>query len=262
MTARTEYQHGEFSWVNLATSDVAASKQFYGGLFGWRFNDVPAGPGQTYTFCELGGKSVAGLGAIPPEMAHVPPHWMPYINVRSADEIAKRSKANGGNVVEGPFDVLDAGRMGVLADPTGARVAVWEPKKTRGAALVGEAGAMCWNELMTPDIDTAGRFYRTVFDWSSDVVDTSEDSTYTIFKAGTTMIAGMMARPQRLKDVPPNWLTYFGVKDCDASTAKARELGGKINMPPTDIPDIGRFSVIADPQGAVFAIAYFIPPAK
>jgi len=262
MGTRTEYQHGEFSWVNLTTSDTAAAKRFYGGLFGWQFNEMPGGNGMTYTFCELNHQSVGGLSAITPEMGNVPPHWMPFINVRSADEIAKRVTQNSGKVLYGPEDVLDVGRMAAIADPTGARVAIWEPKRHKGAALVGEAGAMCWNELLTPDIEVAGRFYRAVFDWGSDLVDTSADSSYTIFKAGTTMIAGMMARPQRLKDVPPNWLTYFGVKDCDASAAKASELGGKVMQPPTDIPNIGRFAVCQDGQGAVFAIAYFLPPAK
>ncbi|MHB8733445.1 MAG: VOC family protein [bacterium] len=261
MATRTEYQHGEFSWVTLSTSDTAAAKRFYGGLFGWQFNDMPAGPGQTYTFFELNHKSVGGLSAITPEMGNVPPHWMPFVNVRSADEIAKRVAQNGGKVMHGPADVMDVGRMGALADPTGARLAFWEAKRHKGAALVGETGAICWNELMTPDIEAAGRFYRAVFDWSSDLVDTSEDSSYTIFKAGKTMIAGMMARPSRLKDVPPNWLTYFGVDDCDATAAKAKELGGKVMQPPTDIPGIGRFAVCQDGQGAVFAIAKFIPPA-
>jgi uncharacterized protein len=262
MATRTEYQHGEFSWVNLATSDTAAAKRLYGGLFGWQFNDMPAGPGQTYTFCELNGKSVCGLAAISREMGNVPPHWMPYINVRSAAEIAKRTAQSGGKLLGEPMDVLDAGRMAVIQDPTGGRVAIWEPKRHKGAALVGETGAMCWNELMTPDIEAAGRFYRAVFDWSSDLVDTSEGSSYTIFKAGNTMIAGMMARPQRLRDVPPNWLTYFGVADCDKSAAKAKELGGTLLQPPTDIPDIGRFAVVQDGQGAVFAIAKFNPPAS
>jgi|SRR5579864_2056592 len=262
MATRTEYQHGEFSWVTLTTSDTAAAKRFYGGLFRWQFNEMPAGPGMTYTFLELDGKSVGGLSAITREMGSVPPHWMPFVNVRNADEIAKRTKQNGGKVLMEPSDVMDVGRMALLADPTGGRVTIWEAKRHKGAASVGETGAMCWNELMTPDIEAAGRFYRTVFDWSSDLVDTSEDSSYTIFKAGNTMIAGMMARPERLRDVPPNWLTYFGVADCDASAAKAKELGGTLLQPPTDIPDIGRFAVCRDGQGAVFAIARFLPPAS
>jgi predicted enzyme related to lactoylglutathione lyase len=262
MATRTEYQHGEFSWVNLSTSDTAAAKRFYGGVFGWQFNDMPAGSGATYTFCELSGKGVAGLAAITQDMGAVPPHWMPFINVRNADDVAKRTTQNGGKILFNPSDVLDVGRMALIADPTGARVSVWEARRHKGAALVGETGAMCWNELLTPDIDAAGRFYRTVFDWSADLVDTSEDSSYTIFKAGTTMIAGMMARPARLRDVPPNWLTYFGVANCDASAAKITELGGTILQPPTDIPDIGRFAVCRDGQGATFAIARFNPPAS
>jgi predicted enzyme related to lactoylglutathione lyase len=262
MATRTEYQHGEFSWVNLSTSDTEAAKRFYGGLLGWQFNDMPAGPGMTYTFCELNGRSVGGLSAITKEMGDVPPHWMPFINVRSADEIAKRVVQHSGKVLQGPDDVLDVGRSAAVADPTGARVAIWEPRLHKGAALVSEKGAMCWNELLSPDIDASGRFYRSVFDWSSDLVDTSADSSYSIFKAGSTMIGGMMARPERLRDVPPHWLTYFGVTDCDAAAAKARELGGTVLQPPTDIPDIGRFAVCRDGQGAVFAVAYFIPPGS
>lgn len=261
MATKTAYKHGEFSWVNLGTTDPAAAKRFYGGLFGWQFNDI-AGPGMTYTFCELKGQSVGGLFALPKELqSHgVPSHWIPFINVRNADEIATRAQQNGGKVVHGPVDVLDAGRTAQLVDPTGANVAIWQAKQQAGAAVVSETGTMCWHELMTPDIEAAGSFYRAVFDWTSELVDTSADSSYTIFKAGPTMIAGMMARPARLKDVPPNWLTYFGVTDCDATAAKARQLGGTVLQPPTDIPGIGRFAVCRDGQGAVFAVAFFKPP--
>src|SRR5207247_7386270 len=138
----------------------------------------------------LGERRVGRRVQITQEMRGGPPHWMPFINVRNADEIAKRTTQNGGNVLQGPDDVLDVGRSAALADPTGARIAIWEPKRHKGAALVGETGAMCWNELLSPDIETSGRFYRTVFDWSSDLVDTSEDSSYTIFRAGATMIGG------------------------------------------------------------------------
>ena len=256
MATRTEYAHGEFSWVDLGTTDTAAAKRFYGGLFGWSFNDMPAGPGMTYTFLELKKQSVGGLYALPKELQSkgVPSHWTPYINVRSVDEIAKRVAQNGGKVVYGPDDVMDVGRTAQIQDPTGAIVAVWEPKRHKGAALIAETGAINWNELMTPNIEAAGNFYRKVFDWSSDLVDTSEDSSYTIFKAGTMMIAGMMARPARLANVPPNWLTYFGVADVDATAAKAGETGGKVMQPPMDIPNIGRFAVCLDGQGAAFAL--------
>lgn len=261
MATKTAYRHGEFSWVQLGTTDRASATRFYGGLFGWRFNDMPAGP-MTYTFLELNGQSVGGLFDITGEMVGVPSHWIPFVNVRSADEIVKRVTQNGGKVPQGPDDVLDVGRTAGIHDPTGARVAIWEPKKHFGAALVGQTGAMCWNELLSPDIDASGRFYRAVFDWTSELVDTSSDSSYTIFKTQDTMAGGMMARPQRLKDVPPNWLTYFGVDDPDQSAAKAKQLGGTVLRPPTDIPGIGRFAVLQDGQGAAFAIARFLPPSQ
>ena len=256
MATRTEYAHGEFSWVDLGTTDTAAAKRFYGGLFGWQFNDMPAGPGMTYTFLALKNQSVGGLYGLTKDLQSqgIPPHWTPYINVRSADEIAKRVAQNGGKVVYGPDDVMDVGRTAQVQDPTGAIVAIWEPKRHKGAALIADTGAICWNELLTPDVEAAGRFYRNVFDWSSDVVDMSADSSYTIFKAGTLMIAGMMARPARLANVPPNWLTYFGVADVDGTAAKAGQTGGKVMQPPMDIPNIGRFAVCLDGQGAAFAL--------
>jgi len=252
----TKYAHGVFSWVHLGTTDAAAAKRFYGGLFGWQFEDMPAGPEMTYTFVKLKNQSVGGLYALSKEMLSdgVPSHWLPFINVRDADDIAAKAWQGGGRVVTTPMDVLDVGRMAVLQDPTGAQVAIWQAKTHRGADIVNETGAMCWNELLTPNVETAGRFYGATFGWTADVVDTSADSSYTIFKAGMTQVGGMMARPPQMKDVPPNWLTYFAVMDCDRTARRVGELGGTIRKAPMDIPNIGRFAVCQDGQGAVFAI--------
>jgi len=154
----------------------------------------------------------------------------------------------------GPDDVLDVGRTAAMQDPTGAYIAIWQAKKHIGAGLIGEPGTICWNELMTPEVERAGQFYRSTFGWTTELVDMGPDGTYTIFKAGATQVGGMMARPPQMSDVPPNWLTYFGVTDCDGAAAKVKELGGSVLRPPTDIPNIGRFAVCRDGQGAVFAI--------
>jgi uncharacterized protein len=256
MTTRTEYAHGEFCWADLATTDPAAAKSFYGGLFGWQAEDMPAGPGMTYTMCRLKNQYVAALYALDKErQSHgEPPHWLAYINVRNADDIAKKASQGGGKVLNGPFDVLDVGRMAAIQDPTGAYFAVWQAKKHIGAGIIMEPGAMCWNELMTPDVAAAARFYTTTFDWSAEPVDMGPAGTYTIFKAGTTQVGGMMARPPQLKDVPPHWLTYFAVSDCDSAAKKVRELRGQELRPPDNIPNIGRFAVCRDPQGAAFAV--------
>ena len=256
MTTRTEYAHGEFSWVDLGTTDPAVAKRFYGGLFGWQFEDMPAGPGMTYTFVKLKDQGVAGLYALDKERQSqgVPPHWLPYINVRNADDTAKKASQGGGKVLNGPFDVLDVGRMAPLQDPTGAHFAIWQAKKHMGAGIVLEPGAVCWNELMTPNVDVASRFYRNTFDWTAEPMDMGPAGTYTIFKAGTTQVGGMMQRPPQLKEVPPHWLTYFAVTDCDASARKVGELGGQVLRAPDDIPNIGRFAVCRDGQGAAFAL--------
>ena len=250
MTIGTKYATGVFSWVHLGTSDPDAAKRFYGNLFGWEFEDMPAGPEMTYTFISRNKHSVAGMYAL----KNAPSHWLPFVNVADADDVAKKASQAGGKVPYAPMDVLDVGRMAVLQDPTGANIAIWQAKKHLGADMINETGAICWNELLSPDIKAAGRFYGATFGWTADLVDTSADSSYTIFKAGTTQVGGMMARPPRLGDVPPNWLTYFGVADCDSTAKKVGELGGKILNGPMDIPNIGRFAVCQDGQGAVFAI--------
>ena len=256
MPTRTEYAHGEFSWVDLATTDPSAAKNFYGSLFGWQAEDMPAGPGMTYTMCRLKDQYVSALYALDKErQSHgEPPHWLPYINVRNADDIAKKASQGGGTVLNGPFDVLDVGRMAPVKDPTGAHFAIWQAKRHTGAGLINEPGAMCWNELMTPDVDAAGRFYETTFDWSAEPVDMGPAGTYTIFKAGTTQVGGMMARPPEMKNVQPHWLTYFAVTDCDGAAKKVRELRGQVLRPADNIPNIGRFAVCRDPQGAAFAV--------
>lgn len=256
MATRTEYAHGEFSWADLATTDPAAAKRFYGTLFGWQLEDMPAGPGMTYTMGRLKNQYVAALYALDKERQSqgVPPHWLPYINVRNADDTARKVAQGGGKVLQGPFDVFDAGRQVSIQDPTGAYLALWQAKKHIGAGVINETGAICWNELMTPNVDVAGQFYRTTFDWTAEPMDMGPAGTYTIFKAGTTQVGGMMERPPQMKDVRPHWLTYFAVSDCDDAAKNVEELGGKVVRAPDDIPNVGRFAVCLDGQGAEFAI--------
>ncbi len=255
MTTRTEYRHGDFCWADLATTDAAAAKTFYAGIFGWQYVDMPAGPGMTYTVCQLGNQAAAGLYAMGKELLSqgVPPHWLPHVNVTNVDETTKRATQNGGKVIREPFDAMDAGRLSILRDPTGAVVAMWQAKKHIGAGVINEPGTMCWNELSTSDVDAAGKFYRATFGWTAEPMEMGGGMTYTIFKAGDERVGGMMALTPQMKGVPPHWLTYFAVADCDGTAQKVSELGGKVLVPPTDIPDVGRFAVSWDGQHAAFA---------
>jgi uncharacterized protein len=255
MTKRTEYRHGDFCWVDLGTTDATAAKKFYTGLFGWQYADMPAGPDMTYTVCNLGSQAAAGLYAMTKDMLSrgVPPHWLPHINVTSVDETTKRATQNGAKVIREPFDAMDAGRLSIMHDPTGAVVAMWQAKKHIGAQVINEPGAMCWNELATSNVDAAGKFYRATFGWTAEQMDMGPGGTYTIFKAGDERVGGMMALTPQMKGVPPHWLTYFAVADCDGTAKKVTELGGQVLVPPTDIPEVGRFAVSRDGQGTAFA---------
>ena len=255
MQETTEYAPGTFCWVELGTTDGEAAKKFYTELLGWSFTDVPMGPAGVYTMLNQDGKDVGALYTMPEEMtAHgVPPHWLSYASVKNADESAAKAKELGGTLMKEPFDVFDVGRMAVVQDPTGAMFAIWQAGTHKGAGLVNLPVSLCWNELTTRDTAKAGDFYTGLFGWQKDAQQ-MDGMTYTMFVNNGRPAGGMYEPPPEMGDVPPNWLAYFAVNDADATSARAADLGGKVCLPPTDIPNIGRFSVIQDPQGAAFAV--------
>jgi hypothetical protein len=186
------------------------------------------------------------------------PSWSTYVTVDDADRAIARAREHGAVVVVEPMDVLDAGRTAVFLDPTGARLSVWQPKQHQGAQLVNEPNALCWNELATRDINTAKDFYKAVFGWVGDT-NAFEGTTYTEWKLDDRSVGGMIQIDEDWPDeIPSHWIVYFHVDDCDVAAARAEELGGKVAVPPTDIPP-GRFAVISDPQEAMFSI---IQPAE
>ena len=134
----TEYPDGVFSWVDLSTTDTVGAKAFYGGLFGWEFEDQPIDIGGVYVMCLIDGHNVAGIGSQPPEMAAqgIPPFWSSYIKHDDVDAIAAKISEAGGNLMMPPIDVMLAGRMIMGADPSGAAFGVWQPRNHIGAAIV------------------------------------------------------------------------------------------------------------------------------
>jgi uncharacterized protein len=246
---------GTFCWVELATTDQKSAVSFYRDLFGWDVNDQPMGPTETYSLFKLRGRDAAAAYTMRDEerKSGMPPHWNMYVAVKSADEAAKRAAELGGKVVAPPFDVMDAGRMAVLQDPTGAYVCVWQGGKSQGVGVKREPGALCWTELTTGDTKTAEKFYSQLFGWTAKQ-SAMPGMEYTEWQVNGTSEGGMMPTPKDMPNVPPNWLPYFEVRDPDATATKAKSLGANTIVPPTDIPNVGRFSIVQDPQGAVFAI--------
>lgn len=252
---------GTFSWVELATTDRQAGVAFYRALFGWEVRDAPIGPNEIYSMFQMRGKEVAAAYTMMADERKlgVPSHWNLYVTVTSADDAARKAGELGAKVLALPFDVMDVGRMAVLQDPTGAVFCVWQAKKHIGAQILNEPGALCWSELTTRDPKAAEAFYTALFGWSAKHGAASTQMDYTeLGVPGHPPGAGMMKMPDNMPaSVPSYWMPYFQVDDADASTAKAKALGGSLMVGPTDIPKVGRFAILTDPQGAMFAVLTF-----
>jgi predicted enzyme related to lactoylglutathione lyase len=255
MQETPKYAPGTFCWIELGTSDNEAAKKFYTELFGWTFVDNPMGPDMVYTMLKKDEKDVGGLYKLMPDMRAqgIPPHWLSYVSVTSADESAAKATGAGATLMKEPVDVLNYGRMAVIQDPTGAVFALWQAGTHPGAGIYNVPGSFCWNELGTNDTAKAGDFYTSLFGWEKDVQEFGPIE-YTMFVNAGRPAAGMFKITAEMGNVPPHWLAYFAVEDCDASTQKATELGATAIKPPDDIPGIGRFAILSDPQGAAFAI--------
>lgn len=206
--------------------------------------------------CSKGGKAAAGIMELSPQMAQagMPPVWSSYVTVDDLEEATGKVEPAGGQVMRPPMDVMDAGRMAVITDSTGAAICLWEVKDSIGAEVVNEHGALSWNELLTPEPAQAAEFYAQVLGWTSEAMSMPMGD-YTVFKVeggNDDGIAGAVTPP--MQGMPPAWLVYFIVDDCDATVALATEKGATVMGSPMDVPGVGRMAPIQDPQGAMFAV--------
>ena len=246
---------GSFCWFELGTTDQKAAKKFYTSLFGWSVVDSPMGPDDFYSMFKLAGRDAGAAYTMRKEQRAqgVPPHWMIYISVDSADQAVAKAAQAGGTVLSPAFDVMEVGRMAVLQDPTGATFSVWQPKSHAGTSIGGTDNTFCWADLSTPDPERAAKFYSDLFGWQM-MKDEKDSSGYLHIKSGEDFIGGIPPATHRNPNAPPHWLLYFQVGDVESATAKAGELGAKVLMPVRKMENVGTWSIVADPQGAVFAL--------
>jgi uncharacterized protein len=277
---RDGYIPGVPCWIDTSQPDPEAAADFYSGLFGWELEDVvPPEAGARYFMARIRGGDVAAVGSIPegaPQMAT----WNTYVWVDSADDTAAKVRDAGGKALMEPFDVMDAGRMAVFADPEGAAFFVWQANQHQGARIVNEHGSVNFNGLNTRDVEGAKSFYGKVFGWQTITLDggaemwtlpgygdhleeSNPDLRKQMAEAGAPagfedVVASINPIADDQPDVPPHWSVTFGVDDADAIAAKATELGGRVLVPPFDAPWV-RMTVLADPQGATFIANKFVP---
>jgi predicted enzyme related to lactoylglutathione lyase len=282
MSAQDRYIPGVPCWTDTMQPDPEKAVAFYGGLFGWDFEDIrPPGSPSQYHVARLAGGDVAAVGSSP-EGAPSQAMWNTYVSVADADETVAKVREAGGTVLMGPDSAGEAGRMAVCADSAGATFCVWQADRHQGAAVVNEHGAVNFNTLRTRDLEGARAFYGSVFGW--EVLDLGDSFMWALDGYGDFleqrtpgMRANMdeMGAPERFADVvasldpitddepdvADHWGVTFGADDADAIAARAVELGGRVIVPPFDAPWV-RMTVVADPQGATFTASQFVPPDR
>ncbi len=250
MGERDRHEPSSFSWTDLSTPDAQASKDFYGGLFGWDFDDSPipddAGGG-VYVMARLAGRAAAAMF----ETSERHPAWASYVTVEDADETAARASELGANLLAEPFDVMDVGRMSTIQDPTGAVFCLWQARTSIGAEVVNGHGALTMNQLNTTDPEAGEGFYRELFGWRFERMAGGGTPYWGIYR-GDVVNGGMMKLPESAP-APSHWLVYFGIDDIDGAAEQVGTAGGTLMIPPQEVPG-GRIVVAQDPQGAVFAL--------
>ena len=247
---------GRFVWHDLMTTDPARATAFYAALVGWTTSVMPMGELGDYTMVHAEGTAVGGI--VPLDPSHgVTSHWVSYVTVADVDAACEWAAQLGGAICVPATDIPDVGRFAVLEDPEGAIFSLF----TAGAPTDGDGdplpvGAFCWDELMSPDPTTAARFYGRLLGWQYQVIDMGPAGHYWLARRGDHDASGMMQLPESAsaEGARPHWLPYITVDDVDGAAARAAALGGTVLVPPTDIPDIGRFAVIRDPTDALVAI--------
>ena len=201
MSLMTEYPPGTFNWTELSTTDTAGATEFYAGLFGWSFEEMPM-PGErnSYHAARNGEHLVAGV--FHREDLPKIPFWHSYVAVASADECAEKAAGLGGSVLVEPFDVGEAGRMAVVQDPTGGVFQPWQAGLQTGAGIANEPVSLCWNELLTRDPEGAAKFYCDLFGWTAETTHNGL-VPYTMLRNSGRAAAGIFTITEEMENVPP-----------------------------------------------------------
>lgn len=247
------YGHGDFCRVDLNARDPNAARVFYTGLFGWTGEFAgragEAGPYERYF---LDGLLVAGMGRMSDKMLESgsPSAWLSYIRVDDADAVVRSAEALGAIVRVPATPISSAGRIGVIDDPTGAIVAFWEAGLEPGAEKTRVPGTLCWNELVTPDLDGAQVFYSKLLGWTPHV-NPHSPAPYRIVENAGRPNGGMLQMTGEWGAAPAHWIVYFAVEDARVAAERVRALGGHVHRGPFDTA-AGKLVVCQDSQGAMF----------
>ncbi len=255
MPAIDSHPAGSFCWTELATTDVDAALAFYGALFGWDPEPGDLGDSGRYVRCNLNGKPVAAILEMSEEEQafKASPQWLHYVAVEDLDDALIRAEDLGGTRFEGPLSVPEAGRLGTVEDPDGAKLCLWQAENFHGSAWHRELNAPAWREIMTRKADEVSDFYTRLLGWQPTQRQMGE-STYTTFVSQGEGVGGLEAMGEEHAGVPPQWMLYIAVANLRSTLEAAQALDAKVIRPATEMPGVGTVATLTDPKGAIFSV--------
>jgi predicted enzyme related to lactoylglutathione lyase len=261
---RKSYPAGVPCWVEAVVPDARAATVFYKAVFGWQPNGPgPMPDGGEYFVAHLEGDEVAGIGTLP---AGATPHWATYVRVDDVDDTVRRANAAGGATIVPPLDAPPAGRLAVIADPSGATLGLWQPHERDGAQRVNEPSAWAMSALRTADLERVRHFYATTFGWTEEPFDVGDGRAVLYRRAG--YVGGTPRQPVP-RDVvavgledpsieTAHWSVDFWIADVNDAVARVTRFGGSVLVAPFDAGPFRR-AVVADPAGAIFTLSELVP---
>lgn len=241
---------GTPAWLEAPTGDLAASRDFYTGLFGWTYQEAFEG----YSVALLDGVPVAGL--YPPAAEATPPGWLLYLHTADLARTSAQAAELGAKTVVGPLEIPGKGHVQLVTDPVGAVVGFWQATADAPLAL-GRPGALAWQEVVSRDTDVTDGFYRSLFGYEERQVGDGEQLDYEVWSVDGTEVAGRLRMgPEFPPDLAPHWMVYFAVSaevGTDQAAGQVTALGGTVDVQPFDSP-YGRIAVVRDPYGSAFSL--------
>ncbi len=245
---------GKMVLAELTTPDIAQAEQFYGGLFGWTFQDTKLG---SFDFVEAsaGGHVVAALFSrkLPADHSHGPA-WLTVLSAKDVDAVTTAATQRGATVLRPAHDLPGFGREAVYADPQGAVFAAFTSASGDPPDVLAQPGQWIWSALITTDPDAAAGFYQAVFDYEVYDLPGPGDAGHMMLADDEFARAAVNPMPVSRPDARAYWLDFVRVDDAAAAVAKATSLGGRVLVAPRMDRHGGRIAVIADPAGAPFGI--------
>lgn len=248
---------GKVIWHDLLTNDIEGSRRFYGGLFGWEFEQLPlslgAGQSSQYLVMRKNGQLIGGMVDVSGIDTKVnSSQWVVVMSVENVGAAVAAVSQAGGDVITPPTDLNERGRIAVVRDSAGALFAILETRDGDPVEREPGFGEFMWDEVWTTDIDAAAAFYKNLAPFKL-VQKQVGNADYQGLEVNGRPRVGVLKNPLQAEGLQPTWVSYIRVADM-AVLDRVPELGGDVLVDAQDRPTGGQVAIIRGPSGAGIAL--------